>query len=157
MKKKILIISVGLVTVCIAGIAIILSLIPKQFPIMPGDDELIGDYFNQKLPGYSSITVLDRTGKGRGDEPRLLTLRVSLDTGSKQVSCEGILKFFISDPSYFSYTWNNLDCVGQNLLIRWMQLAIEREQNYPCHQDKIAFLLAYWVHKNVLTIEKIMD
>lgn len=157
MKKKILIISIGLTIVCFVGIAILLALIPLQIPIMPSDNELISKYFNQRLPGYSSITILDQQGKGNGGEPRLLTLRVVMDIGSKPYLCEGKLKFFISDPSYLGYTWNTLDCVGQNLLIRWAQYAIENEGNYACHQEKIASLLAYWVQNNKVPMYRITD
>lgn len=157
MKKKILIISIGLTIVCFVGIAIFLALIPLQIPIMPGDNELISRYFNQKLPGYFSITTLDQQGKGNGGEPRLLTLRVVMDIGPKPYSCEGKLTFFISDPSYLNYTWDTLDCVGQNLLIRWAQRAIESEENYACHQEKIASLLAYWVDHNKIPLYRITD
>ncbi|WP_322507053.1 hypothetical protein [Anaerolinea sp.] len=157
MKKKIFIVSIGFVTVCFAGMATLLALIPEQIPIMPSDSELISEYFNQALPGYTSITILDQQGKGRGDDPRLLTLQVVMDTGSKPTSCEGKLKMFISDPSYFSFTWNTLDCVGQNLLIRWAQHAIESEQNYDCHREEIASLLAYWVQNEKLAMDQITD
>lgn len=157
MKKKILIVSIGLVIACLAGIVIILSLIQKQIPIMPSDSELIGEYFNQELPGYSSITVLDQQGTGSGDDPRLLTLRVVMDTGSKPTSCEGRLKFFISDPSYFNYAWNTLECEGQNFLIRMAQRALESELNFACHQEKIASLLTYWVQREKISIDKIAN
>jgi hypothetical protein len=150
-------VSIGLVIACLAGIILFLSLMPKQIPIMPSDSELISKHFNQQLPGYASIKILDQKGKGQGGDPRLLTLQVEMDTGSKLSSCEGILKFFIGDPSYFNYTWNNLDCASQDLLIRWAQHAIEREQNYACHQEKIAFLLTYWVQTNKVPIDKITD
>jgi len=157
MKKKILIVSIGFVTVCFAGIAILLALIPEQIPIMPSDSQLISEYFNQELPGYTSITILDQQGKGKGDDPRLLTLQVVMDTGSKPTLCEGKLKMFISDPSYFSFTWNTLECVGQNLLIRWAQHAIESELHYDCHQEEVASLLAYWVQSKKLAIDRITD
>jgi hypothetical protein len=80
-----------------------------------------------------------------------------MDTGSKPTSCEGKLKMFISDPSYFSFTWNTLNCVGQNHLIRWAQHAIESEQDYDCHQEEITSLLAYWVQTKKLAVDQIMD
>jgi hypothetical protein len=157
MKKKILIITLVSVLICLTGIVVLWSLLPKQFPIMPSDDELISNRFDQKLPGFANITLLDRQGKGDGDDPRVLTLRVSMDTGRRPVLCEGKLMFFISDPSYLNFTWNKLDCSGQELLVRLAQLALQGERNYTCHQDKIASLLAYWVQNNSISIDKIVD
>ncbi len=157
MKKKILIIALGLVLICLAGMVVLFSLIPNQLPVMPSDDELISEYFDQTLPGFSSITILDRQGKGNGDDPRMLTLRVSMDTGQNPVLCEGKLKFFMGDPAFLDFTWNTLQCSGQYLLIRWAQFSLPGERNYTCHQDKIADLLTYWVLNNKIPIDKIAD
>jgi hypothetical protein len=157
MKKKVLIISLVSVLICLTGIVILWLLLPKQFPIMPSDNELISDHFDQKLPGFSNITILDRQGKGIGGDPRILTLRVSMDTGRKPVLCEGKLKFFISDPSFFNFTWNTLQCSGQYLLVRWAQLALQGEQNITCHPEKVATLLTYWVQNDGISIDKIAD
>jgi len=118
---------------------------------------LISDHFDQKLPGFSNIIILDRQGKGIGGDPRILTLRVSMNTGRIPVLCEGKLKFFISDPAFFNFTWNTLQCSGQYLLVRWAQFALQGEQNYTCQPEKVAALLTYWVQNNGIPIDKIAD
>jgi len=157
MKKIILIFSLVSVLLCLSGIVILWLLLPIQIPIIPSDNQLIDDHFDQKLPGFTTITILDRQGKGSGGDPRILTLQVSLNTGRKPELCEGKLMFFISDPSFLSINWNTLHCTLQVLLVRMAQTAIKGSPNTTCHQEKVASLLTYWVQNHEISIDKIMN
>jgi hypothetical protein len=157
--KKAVVISLGSVFICLIGILVLWFFSPKQIPRMPDDNELINDHFNQTLPGYSQITVLDRRGKGNGGDPRVLTLRISMETDANPISCEGRLRFFISDPAFFNFTWNSLICSGQDHLIRLAQQAFTKDYRYifPCHREKIASVLVNWVRNKKVPVGKIND
>jgi hypothetical protein len=129
------------------------KLIPFQIPFIPKDSSLISETLHQEMPGYSQVEVLAASGSNQGNDPRLISIRVKLDTGETPIICEGQIFSWIGDPGNRGIRWQNLECEGLATLIGYTQsvLTTTYEPNtvwyppfYSCFNDQIASVLYYW-------------
>ncbi len=86
------------------------KLIPFQIPFIPKDSFLISETLHKEMPGYSQAEVISAEGNNQYNDPRLISVRVKLDTGETPVICEGQIFSWIGDPGNRGIRWQTLEC-----------------------------------------------
>ena len=140
------------------------KLIPFQIPFIPKDSYLISETLHKEMPGYSQVEVLNADGNNQYNDPRLISVRVKLDTGETPVICEGQIFSWIGDPGNRGIRWQTLECEELATLIGYTQsvLTTTYEPNtvwyppfYSCFNDQIASVLYYWTKADKTVFNRI--
>ena len=121
---------------------------------IPSDRQLIQSQLERRPPGYSSIEILDRQGDGTPENPRVLTIQVTMNSYPNSVVCEGELVFFYNDPSYLEIEWYTLEGVGHSLLVQWASQSLKY---WGPQEEMVSLLLKRWIDNGLIELDDIMS
>jgi hypothetical protein len=164
MKKVpvILLFLIGLYVV--ASVLLPFHIFPSELLFIPKDKQIVSAQFDQKLPGYSHIEILEASGSGRYSDPRLINVRAMIESGEKSIACKGKAYYYPGDPGGRGFMWETLECEGLSELIWMTQSSISSSYDptivwYPpylsCFKNQIASVLYYWVKQGKTTLDAI--
>ncbi|HWR65285.1 MAG TPA: hypothetical protein VN364_04150 [Bellilinea sp.] len=155
---RFLILLLGLLGACVLTLNILpFYLFPFQIPFIPKDSSLISRTLSRELPGYSDIDVLAAKGSNQFGDPRLITVKVLIETGEVPVECVGQIFSWFGDPGNSGIRWQTLDCQGLATLVGYTRMSLTTADNpydtwYPpffkCFNDQIASVLYYWAKQD---------
>ena len=155
------------IVLCMAGTAAIALIYPpiaiSVLMVLVGgphsDAELVEQQFDTRLPVFSDIVIVDRSGDATDrDDPRKLILQVVIEGYPDVSRCEGELVYFHSDPSFVSLSWSNEECQLQDSLVRAAQRQLEDDHAgapLPARPGVVTELLKRWIERDWIVLAEI--
>jgi len=126
------------------------------------DERFINSMYNRedrpKYPGYSAIEVLKREGEGTGRNPRVLTVRVTLESYPDDIVCEGEFRYFRGDPAFARTDWYSLEGVIHKRIVGKARWYLENDSGPVTCQNKLVLLvLKRWIDEGLIELDDIAD
>jgi hypothetical protein len=126
------------------------------------DERFINSMYNRedrpKYPGYSLIEVLNREGEGTGINPRILTIRVTLESYPTDIVCEGEFYYFRGDPAFARTDWYSLEGVIHKRMVNLARHYLRYTSGPVTCQNKLVLLvLKRWIDEGLIELHDIKD
>jgi len=159
MNKRLLIILIILVILCIsAGLFLRFYLTQHLFIKPKSDQDLLEILFDADFPGYSNFEVLDSEGEGLRRIPRQMQIAVTIETYPEPLVCDGEVYYAMGDPMALNVQWHTIECVGQMVLMERARLTMNSGLELDrCYSETINNLLVYWIREEIITPKDILS
>jgi len=151
--------------VALLGVLVILLLpatlwgLWRHFNRPLSDKQIIKQQFEPEFPGYSAIEVFQRSGKGTSRaDPKILKIEVVMESYDGAVTCQGEIRYFRADPSYYGLGWYDWVCVNHWLLVEYAREALQSGAGpplCPAQVEGTALVLRRWVTNGWIDVNQI--
>jgi len=125
------------------------------------DERFINSMYNRadrpSYPGYSAIKVLQRKGEGTGSNPRILIIRVTLESYPADIICEGEFQYFRGDPAFARTDWYSLEGVIHKRIVGKARWYLTQTSGPQCQNKLVLLVLKRWVNEGLIELGNIAD